>query len=209
MNKRLLIYGVLGLIGVTVGIVLLSYFTSTTAYTITFTHVSRAEVVQNQSDSTSSSPRVVASVQKSGDTVRLTNGQQYVVQYVATDGFASGAVTIDKDTNISIDPDFSESKYATLITQELPAVRAAITQRYPNVTGLFTIDHGAMRGKGIWFVAQLTYSGEYSLNSDNLRVLLKSEGGQWKLVTQPDIILTTFNYPRLPLSVLSWANNAF
>jgi len=205
MKKRGIIYAIIGFVVVIVGIGILNYFASTTAYTITFVHTSSVKIVQMK---TADNP-VAAIVNKSGDTVRLSSNLSYMVSYIGSAGYASGTVVLAKESNVSIDPDFSEEKYTALITQELPSIRAAITERYPKAGELFTIDQGAMREKGLWFVADLVYNGEYSLNSDNLRVLLKQENGHWSLMTEPDIILTTIHYPRVPVAILSWANSAF
>jgi len=205
MKKHGIIYAIVGFVAVIVGIGILNYFASTTAYTITFIHTSSVKIIQMK---TADNP-VAAIINKSGDTVRLSSNLSYMVSYIGSAGYASGTVVLAKESNVSIDPDFSEEKYTALITQELPSIRAAITERYPKAGELFTIDRGTMREKGLWFVADLVYNGEYSLNSDNLRVLLKQENGHWSLITEPDIILTTIHYPRVPVAILSWANSAF
>jgi hypothetical protein len=188
-------------------VAVLSYYGSTTAYIINYSHLSKIEVIQISQDNTTKS---VAQLARSGQTIRLSNDASYQLNYSGAEGYADDTYTITKDiTTVTIDPDYSDETYAGLIAKALPAVREAISERYPRAEELFSIDQGAMRDKATWFTARLAYKGEYSLNSDNLRVVLKQEKDSWKLVTEPDIIVTSTNYPRVPIEVLSWANGLF
>lgn len=205
MKRRYIIIAIVSLLVVTCLGFLVNYYTSTTLYTINYSNVTDVNIVEVRSNGT---PPTISTLRHSGSTIRLSNEREYRIDYSGSDGYADGFYMIKPGTiTITIDPDFSNNRYDEMIAAALPAVREAIRARYPRVNDLFSIDKGAMSQKGIWFTAWLTYRGEYNLNSDNLRVLLKLENNHWSLVTQPDIILTSINYPRVPVDILSWANS--
>ena len=205
MNRRVFIIVAAVIAFIVTVVTLLSYYGSLVAYTINYTHASSVKIIQVKGTSTSE----IATIQKSGDVVRVPSDDSYFVQYTGDDGFASGTKKLSAtETTVTIDPDFSEAHYTTLVQETLPAIRSAISKQYPTVTSLFTIDKGAMRDRGTWFVAWLVYKGEYNENSDNLRILLTYENDSWVVKTQPDILLTSTNYPRISVEILSWANAA-
>lgn len=205
MNRRMLLSLIVITALIITGVTLLSYYGSLTTYTINYSHISNVKVIQTNGATSSE----VGVVQKSGDAIHVSSDNSYSVQYTGDDGYASGTKKLSTaEKVVTIDPDFSQDHYETLVNDTLPAIRSAINERYPTAASIFTIDKGSMRDKGTWFVAWLVYRGEYNKNSDSLRILLKYENKQWVLKTQPDIILTSTNYPRVPVDVLSWANAA-
>lgn len=113
---------------------------------------------------------------------------------------------MSNDTTITIDPDYSSEAYGTLIAKNLPSAKTVILAKYPTADKIFSMTTGAMRDKGEWLVVWLKFKGDYSDNSDNLRILLKRTDTTWELATKPDIILTSINYPDVPVDILSWAN---
>ena len=205
MNRRkAFILGIPLVLAVIIAAFVANYFSTTTLYTIRYTHVKKVEIIEVVSNG---SGKTVAEIKNSGESVRLPNSSRFTARYTGENGYATGMQDLSSDdTSPTIVPDYSASKYASLISTELPKAKQAILALYPAAESIFSLTSGVMREQGKWMVVLLKFKGEYSLNSDNLRILLEKQGTSWTVVTKPDIILTAIHYPKLPVSVLSWAN---
>lgn len=198
MKKRILIT-VLILALVVLVWSIYGYFNSTHSLTVNYSGAQDLVITNEKSDK--------ISIQKSGQSVRIWNSQVYKIQYTGDTGFASGSENISANqTDVSIDPDYSTVNYASLIDKIQPIINKILVSKYPNLGSLYTIDKGHMISRGKWFYATLEYKKGYDFNSDTLRVLFEFSSGKWSLVTTPDILFTSHNYPNIPVSILDWAN---
>jgi hypothetical protein len=200
--KRFLpfIIGVLLFLGLFIGGI--SYLTSTHSLKVTYADTKEVTITQDKEGKT----ETVATVHKSGDSVRLGNDTDYTLMYKGADGFADGTMPVNQNASeVTVTPDYSVAKNLELMNAALPKAHALIAARYPNVDSLFTVESGSITQRGKWYLVKLIHKGDYTYTSDDLKVLLENVDGAWQLRTKPDIIFTTTAYPLLPVNILSWA----
>ena len=197
----LLLGGFIALIAI---VLALNYVVTTHSVTVKYTDVTNVTITKHEGNS----DQTVATVNKSGDSVRLPNDTDYTIHYTAANDFASGTQPLSKNTNeITLTPEYSAAKNASLMAEALPAARNLIAQKYPQADTLYTLTSSGMRERGKWLLVKLTFKGDYDYNSDNLKILLEKKNGTWQLDTKPDIVFTQITYPSIPLDVLSWADS--
>lgn len=184
----------------------ISYITSTVAVTIVSKNTKDITITTVIDSKTST----VARSTKDTTSLRLAKNRTYSVSYTGSEGYSDGQVLIPANGGVvTIDPDYSSERYATMMTEALPQTHTVLSQRYANLDSLYNVTAGSMKNKGEWFVVKLTFKGPYDYNSDMLRVLLQKKSDAWQLVTKPDILLTTTKYPAIDSAILSWANAVF
>lgn len=202
-GKKVIAYGVVAMALITALVMGLSYLTSTHSVSVSFRDASDVTISKHSDGKT----QQVATIKKSGDSVRLSNDGDYQATYSGAPGFASGSTTVGKsDKAISITPDFSSDKYKEMTSSLLPIVHEIISKRYPKTDSLYAVEVAGIKDRGRWLVAKLVFKGEYSYTSDSLKVLVENINGSWQIRTKPDIILTQAAYPSLPVDILSWAD---
>ena len=113
---------------------------------------------------------------------------------------------MSSDKPVLINPYFSDNRLDELLNIELQRIQNVIKKTYPTVDDLYVISDGKLFHFGDWYGTTLVYRGEYSQNSDTLRIILHKKGGVWVIATQPDILLTTTAYPSVPFDILSRTN---
>lgn len=179
-----------------------SYFTSTHSVKVIYTDSKEVIITETKDNKT----KTVATVNKSGDSVRLANSTDYTIAYKGAEGFADGTQAIDQNANeVTVTPEYSVAKNLELMNAALPKAHDLIAAKYPNVDSLFTVQSGSITERGKWYLVKLVHKGDYTYTSDDLKVLLENVNGNWQLRTKPDIIFTTATYPSLPEEILSWA----
>lgn len=202
-NPKLILLVAGAILLVVGGYFTINYLSTTHSVVINYSDISQVTITNKVNGTI----QQVATISKSGDSIRLTNTTDYDVNYKGNSGFASGSIALGKSANaVTITPDYSADKYASIIATSLPNAHQLIMQKYPNVDTLFTTSSGGMMERGRWFVVKLTHKGEATYDSDNLKILLENVNGTWELRTKPDILFTLKTYPSIPLDILSWAD---
>lgn len=114
----------------------------------------------------------------------------------------------DQPTVKDLDVDFSDTYLAGELVKELDSITAAIQSSNSGIASLYRINNGKLYHHGEWFGTTLSYGGSDSLSRDTLRVVAKKEDGAWKVLTNPpQIMLSTKQFPSIPLSILSKVND--
>jgi hypothetical protein len=153
---------------------------------------------------------LVGNIEKSGEVIRLGRDRLYLITYKGGQGYESGEIPFDMskgDRKINIIPYYSNDKLESLLSSEQQGILQALTDKYPSI-GLYTIQPGRLYHYGEWYGTRLTYRGEDLFNSDELRIVLRKEDGAWKVVTDPpNITLSKFLYPSIPVDILRDVNN--
>jgi hypothetical protein len=198
MNKRILLI-VLSVIGLIILTSVVYYISTTKLVKVTYDELRNVTVYDESS-------KQVASIAHSGDTARLSNSQTYTIKYEGSDRYAAGSVEIGvDDTEVTITPDYSLTYYDQLKEDNRPKALKIITDKYPNVTK-YKVSKELMIDRAEWYFMVLEYKGEYTTNSDDLRVIFKKSGDSWDMVTKPDIILDVYDNPDVPRDILLRAN---
>lgn len=107
----------------------------------------------------------------------------------------------------TIDVDYAASYLAQLYESDKDTLSAIVSDANPKIAGLYVINQGRLYHHGEWFGTTLSYTGTQSLLRDTLRLVAKKENGTWKVVTKPQITLSTVEYPDVPKSVLEAVND--
>jgi hypothetical protein len=187
------------------------YVTSFRSIQITYKNVSAVTVydISGVGDD-GGDKKVVGKITESGKKIRLKKGRSFSAAYTGIDGYDSSEIRFGSsqvDKTIAIDPYYSDSSLNQLLEQQYPVLQSILRAKYPNIS-LYTIQKGKLYHWGDWYGTTLTYVGSDYLNRDTLRVILKKENGQWVIKTDPpSIVFSKFNYPDIPVDILSAVNN--
>lgn len=177
------------------------YYLSTTQLKVEYKNAHNVTVVDKQTN------KQIGIINRPGDSVRVSISTSYVVRYSGNPGFANGSISVvSSDKPVLINPYFSDNRLDELLNIELQRIQNVIKKTYPTVDDLYVISDGKLFHFGDWYGTTLVYRGEYSQNSDTLRIILHKKGGVWVIATQPDILLTTTAYPSVPFDILSRTN---
>lgn len=121
-------------------------------------------------------------------------------------------VLADQPVTVVVDPAYSNARLAAMLVGELPTIQAAIKQTVPGIDTQFLLGPGRLFGKGEWYGTVIypnKTAEELRLQYvDVYHVVLKKEGGTWKVITMPpEIVLSTVTHPNIPRQVLIDTNN--
>ncbi len=211
ISKRLLAFIVLFLVllfGLLYG---LSRSHSSQQATIDYVH-SHDVAVYDASESQTSKAVLAQHVSASGESLKLKKNHTYIVKAKGESGYEDssvGFVLTDEPKTININPFYSKDKLADLLKTEQGAIKQALSAAYPQIS-LYKVDNGKLYHWGDWYGTILRYKGSYGQSSDSLRVVLAKEGGTWKVKTDPpNITLSKFVFPDVPVDILRDVNNSF
>ena len=139
----------------------------------------------------------------------LPKDTDLVATYKGVSGYANGTVTFNSSGTmpVKLRPYYSKTKLLELLTLESPQIRNQINAQFPDITTRFTLSKEGLLRYGDWYIALYKYKGEYSLNSDSLRVVAKKTDGSWKTASSPEIFLNVVSYPDIPKEILQKAND--
>lgn len=177
---------------------------------ITITVESGAEQTQTTISKTGSSDKKTIQY---GQTFRMKKGN-YHLETTGTDFVTLGTdIEIkDKDTTITLSPNYTTDKLNHLLKEQQKALRSTIVQAFPKVDRSYTVNPGKLYRTGQWyatFLVKTPPTGSVAYY-DHYRIVLKKEGGTWKTVTSiPEISLSSKKYPDIPKDILIDVNNDF
>ena len=196
MKKAIVISSVLVIVAIAATILLWPYFT-------THTLIVKGDHIQS------------VSIQSGADTVsysdlsavRIPNNGTVMLSYtVDNEDYSDGSIVVNgSETEVTIQPDYSLTKRQEVAKGAYKVISARLAELYPKIS-LYSIAPGDVYERGNWYSTTLTYTGDYGLNSDTLRIVAKKDGDSWSLETLPEIFLTTAKYSDIPVSVLQQAN---
>lgn len=155
--------------------------------------------------------------EKTGDSLQtIESGKEYTLKkgvYVlqpSGDHLDTSLIELNVGDSIikkTIDVDYSASYLAQLYESDKDTLNAIVSDANPKIAGLYVINQGKLYHHGEWYGTTLSYTGPQSLLRDTLRLIAKKENGTWKVVTKPQITLSTVEYPHIPKSVLESVND--
>ncbi len=144
-------------------------------------------------------------------TVRVPKLSTVSVDFKGTNGYETGRreITVGQSSeSVSIEPFYSKEHLAELASSEKTQLDTATLQYKSSITTLYSIKSHKLYHFGEWASVTLVWKGEYSQNSDDLKVILKKEGKNWKIVGEPSILFFYKNYPDIPVDVLRGTNTS-
>jgi hypothetical protein len=152
---------------------------------------------------------LVAKVSENGQVVRLNKNRGYSITYRGNEGYEDGAITIDSSQGkeINIDPSYTRGKLDSLLESEWQPAHQAVIETYDNVDQ-YEIQKGKLYRHGEWYGTTMKYVGKDIFNADTLRIVLLKKDGKWVVKTDPpNITLSKFIHPDVPVEILRDVNN--
>ena len=151
----------------------------------------------------------VASLDGSG-TLRLKDGTYYVVP--KGDTISSDAISVvinSNNTEINIDPYYSEDHLKQAFTGELSSITSTIQQKYKNIISQYDIKTGTFYHFGNWYSTTLQKNTvEQGEGVDVYGIILRKENGVWNIVAPPKLVFAYKDYRSIPADVLYAANQS-
>lgn len=210
-SKRILAFVILPLVLFFGLIYIFGRTHSSQQVTINYVH-SQDVTVYDASESQTNKTVLIKHISESGESLKLKRNHTYIVKSKGENGYEDssvGFVLADQPKTININPFYSKDKLAALLKAEQGAIKQALSAAYSKIN-LYKIDRGKLYHWGKWYGTILRYKGPYSQSSDSVRVVLAKEGGVWKIKTDPpDITLSKFVFPDVPVDILRDVNNSF
>ena len=150
--------------------------------------------------------------------IRLLSGS-YVVKFTGSSDYQaeSRSVYIKESTEIKTPAlKYTDEKLSQLLIAEKPSIQNVITPILPNpgyqIDNATLFDNGSWYGTrlkpSIWYdpVMAVKYTRPTDGTEDMLRVILKKENDQWKLMAGPSLIFAIDDYPEIPQDVIRSTN---
>lgn len=129
----------------------------------------------------------------------------YIAENTNTFEPVKGSFVAQNGTTVNITFDYSKEYLINKLKEESAAINSAITQKYPEQMGYYTLNYGKLYKDGKWFAGKLVPN----INKDRLdvfQVVMHKENDGWKVITTPDISLSKDVYPDVPRDVLEELN---
>lgn len=195
----------LSLIGVTVAGGVFAYLYLSSSRNITF------DIQQ---------PNVTVEIYKGTDTekpiktvdtttvVSLRDGEYYYV--VSGDRYEETTenLLVDSDLSIAINPNYSREYLASLLDPQEKAIHNIISTTYADIINQYDIHPGELFNRGEWYGTVITKKvADERQITDPYRIILLKENDTWRIVEQPEIVVTTTNQPTVPIDILRLINN--
>jgi len=200
MKNRVILSIVIIIVGIA-GVAAFAYFSSFHKVAITFSSdVSSVIVYKEGGDQ-------IDSLSAARD-ISLQNGNYYIVPDGEKVSKDKVRFTVqDTDITLEVDPDYSTAYLNNLLESEQSQINKAATEAFPTIATEYTIEDSTLYGHGEWFGALLikNVTDERDIR-DFYRILLHKEGGEWKVVNKPELVLTKAEFKNVPVDVITAIN---
>lgn len=145
---------------------------------------------------------------KADRVISVKNGQYCVAPTDSTYDMAPLCVTVkNKDATLSVNSPYSTDYLSTLLTDSLAnQLTTIITNKYQTIIANYNVDRGQLFDRGEWYATTLTVKVAPQDRGDVYRTILKKTGDTWAIAAPPQIVLSKYDYPSIPFTVLSGAN---
>lgn len=197
----LLICTLLGIVGVS------SYLSSFKKIVVIYRNIEKVSLYKVEGDG----KRIeITSNVTSNKEISVSKNENYEIRYKGKYPYGSGRFFIDTNKDkVIIYPYYSTKKLNELLKVEFPLITSVLNNHYKNMD-MYKMQKGKMYFYGEWYATTLQYIGNDPSYSDTLRVVLKKEGDQWVVKTDPpSIVLSKLAFPNIPKSILSDINNTY
>jgi len=137
---------------------------------------------------------------QTGDYIIIPSGDKISTNQIVT--------SITKNTDIIINPDYSESYLKLLQPSTQIIINTILTEKYPEIISNYKITNDSLYIKGEWYGGLL----ENKKSSDNskkdvFRFIAHKDNGVWQLVSYPELVLNKNTYKTVPISIVNIVNS--
>lgn len=113
---------------------------------------------------------------------------------------------IDKSEKINITPDYSDSYLALLLVNEKDDILNNLNNTYSKIIDNYKISNERLFKRGEWFGATIDKKTNNNF-TDTYKVIFHKVNNKWEMVRYPEIVLTKYNYPDVPIEILNSLND--
>jgi hypothetical protein len=188
-----------------ISVVLVRNINKTRSLTVHFENADSVSVFDSAGEVSGGKDKLLATIKKSGDTVRIDKTAHALVTYRGSVGYTNGFVRAP-GAAIEIHPEYSAERIAEIIHKEGADIHEAVFDGIKN-TNLYTLNPGTLYDHGSWYISVLVPQNDPENRLDTLRVLVKKSSGKWKMASPPRLVFTTYNTEGVPIPVLNAANS--
>jgi len=143
----------------------------------------------------------------SSQTIRLQTGGYSITPSGTKIATNEISTTIAKDTEININPDYSQSYLSSQLPDAEKSILAVLKSKYPAIISSYDIQKSQLFTKGQWFGGVLVNkASSYDNKKDLYRFIALKENDTWQIVSYPDLVLTKKIYSNVPLEILNTVN---
>lgn len=141
--------------------------------------------------------------------ISLQNGSYYIKPSGNHIDISKINFTVNnKDTSITINPDYSTEYLASLLKTEASSIQQTLTSTYGTTLNGFYVNPGYLYQKGGWYGTTLTQKVEVSGDTgDVYRIILQKKGDAWAVITKPQLVLSSSVYRDTPVYIVNIVNN--
>ena len=143
-------------------------------------------------------------------TIKLKKGVYVVVPSAKNNDYILTNLQLgvsDSPAAISVDPEYSSTKLASLLTDSSSMINKVLSDRYPERPNIYNIGSQKMYKKGDWVGVRLNPINAGQL--DTRYIILHKSMNSWQVYTkEPEIIVSAAVYPDIPKDVLVDVNNS-
>ena len=116
-------------------------------------------------------------------------------------------ITVSKDEQISIDPDYSLNYLSSIALKEKDNIYKLLAEKYPNLIKDYDIKSEIAFQKGEWFGGLLINKNSTpNSKKDIYRFVAYKNNQTWEIVNYPELLLSQLNYPKVPSEILNSIN---
>lgn len=160
----------------------------------------------NDSPDPAASPKVASAT--NNQSVSLKSGEYFYVPSGSNIDTSAVVFSVNNNTVINVVSPYSRDYLSVIAQQESSAVKAAIAEKYPEIIARFNYSSITAYSRGQYIGVVLTPVDMDEHNpSGYYRAVLQKDGGTWKLVGRPEIVLTKYNTPDVDVNILTNINS--
>ena len=116
-------------------------------------------------------------------------------------------ITVSKDEQISIDPDYSLNYLSSIALKEKDNIYKLLAEKYPNLIKDYDIKSEIAFQKGEWFGGLLINKNSTpNSKKDIYRFVAYKNNQTLEIVNYPELLLRQLNYPKVPSEILNSIN---
>lgn len=144
---------------------------------------------------------------KSGQPLTLREGDYILKRQGKNIIESEQTVKVTKDETFDINLYYSDRYLDQLYDFEKADIEATLYQQYPKILELYNLRNGRLYLDGNIYGASLFHIDDNNQNRDTLRVMMKKEGDEWKILTEPPTpVISQPLFPDIPLDVITQIN---
>ena len=114
----------------------------------------------------------------------------------------------NKDNLVTITPSYSEGYLNDLALDATPEIRSLIQATYPITVGGYLIQKPTLFQKGDWAAGYIVEDVDPRQAPDVYRYIAQKVNGKWAIIVKPQLTINARDYPKVPVTIITYINDA-